>query len=863
MSGRHVTYVLFFLLAVAQLAGGSPVYAVTPAASPEDICLPTADPCVIDEAYEITAPTFDFGLRTVHMTGPAARLIGSVDVLCGRLLVDSGGNKIVVDLQEPGSAAGTFTVTAQRACSGDGLTPCLQDSTCAMASLGTCSVGDGSIFLDGEIQGNGDPGGTVLLRAAGDITVANAVRLSGADFETDGGMLDIESRMGNVTITGPLKVNAGAAGTAFGSSGGEISISAAGDVLLAERIELIGGSVAGTMDVQAGGDLIVMENVQAQGGQTVYASGGYLFFSAGSDLHISEPDRLGDTLITVDGGAGLYGEYGGVHHAPGYAGGLGLYADEDITVDDRTILSGQGGIGGCYGESLGANFYIYAEDGAVTLDGLVRSHGRGECGELGRIYVEAPGGINVGEPGFITVKSKRSGYISFKSDGPINIQGTLEAEGKLKTGGAYYAAYGYGGSISIRGATDLTIDGGSLLGGADGGGSIVDLSVCRLEMINNARIDNTHGAGEGEDRNYDNYVYIGESMFVEAGSKILADVLSDAENRIEHRDPNKPPVLEGTVDPAPLVSVNPSINGCPVCGNSEIDQGESCDDGNTTPGDFCNEACQDEGCIAQTPGYPTTALCDDSDACTLNLCDPVGHQCQNPVSCEEGVACTLDACVLGACEHTPNDALCDDANDCTDDVCNAGTGCVYANLTGSACEDGDLCTVTGVCQSGECVPSDPSFTERERIVASLKPGADNDRLKINLEMPDAEFNSNPVLTGLSLELFDHDDQSIFAATLDASDWEDTSGSQTQFRFRDSQGPGGPANGIGSASIKRKASTGTWKLVAKMRDTEIAGAAGQPFVSLSLLFGTDPSSDDCLTARRVPCTATSTKTSCKD
>ena len=187
MSRRNVSYALASLLAAGQLAAGSLAHAATPAASPDDICLPSDDPCVVDEAYEITAPTFDFGLRTVHMTGPAARLIGSVDILCGRLLVDSGGNKIVVDIQEPGSAGGTFTVTARRACSGDGLTPCLQDSTCATLSLGTCSVGDGSIYFDGELQGNGDPGGTVLLRAAGDITIANSAMPTARRRPSSGG----------------------------------------------------------------------------------------------------------------------------------------------------------------------------------------------------------------------------------------------------------------------------------------------------------------------------------------------------------------------------------------------------------------------------------------------------------------------------------------------------------------------------------------------------------------------------------------------------------------------------------------------------------------------------------------------------
>jgi cysteine-rich repeat protein len=33
------------------------------------------------------------------------------------------------------------------------------------------------------------------------------------------------------------------------------------------------------------------------------------------------------------------------------------------------------------------------------------------------------------------------------------------------------------------------------------------------------------------------------------------------------------------------------MTGCPECGNSEIDQNETCDDGNVTDGDGCSFMC--------------------------------------------------------------------------------------------------------------------------------------------------------------------------------------------------------------------------------------------------------------------------------
>ncbi|MBI5506060.1 MAG: hypothetical protein HY899_14785, partial [Deltaproteobacteria bacterium] len=183
-------------------------------------------------------------------------------------------------------------------------------------------------------------------------------------------------------------------------------------------------------------------------------------------------------------------------------------------------------------------------------------------------------------------------------------------------------------------------------------------------------------------------------MVADAGSKVLTDPAGKTA-RIVYRDPAKPPLLHGTITPAPVLNANPSLEGCPVCGNREIDQGESCDDGNTTSGDGCRSDCQDEGCLAQSPGFPAAGLCDDSQACTDDRCDPLAHRCDNVVSCEEGVACTVDTCVDGTCQHQPLDSACDDRNDCTDDLCNATTGCVHANLSGGACEDTNFCTPAG------------------------------------------------------------------------------------------------------------------------------------------------------------------------
>lgn len=57
---------------------------------------------------------------------------------------------------------------------------------------------------------------------------------------------------------------------------------------------------------------------------------------------------------------------------------------------------------------------------------------------------------------------------------------------------------------------------------------------------------------------------------------------------------------------------------------------------------------------------------------------------------------------------------CNDQNDCTVDSCKAsgeGWGCIHQPLSGTACDDGDLCTVGGKCTQGECTGSIPACTD--------------------------------------------------------------------------------------------------------------------------------------------------------
>jgi hypothetical protein len=64
--------------------------------------------------------------------------------------------------------------------------------------------------------------------------------------------------------------------------------------------------------------------------------------------------------------------------------------------------------------------------------------------------------------------------------------------------------------------------------------------------------------------------------------------------------------------------------------------------------------------------------------------------CQSASECDDGIACTLDACEGGLCTHTPRDFLCDDGVYCDGaERCDPFLGCT---ATPVACDDGIGCT---------------------------------------------------------------------------------------------------------------------------------------------------------------------------
>ncbi len=143
------------------------------------------------------------------------------------------------------------------------------------------------------------------------------------------------------------------------------------------------------------------------------------------------------------------------------------------------------------------------------------------------------------------------------------------------------------------------------------------------------------------------------------------------------------------------------------CTDDVCDSGAGCIHTNNTAAcedsDACTtgDTCSGGLCL---PGAPV--ICNDNNACTTDSCDPrTGCAFVNDTNyCDDGNACTIeDICIGGTCTAGVP-VVCNDNNACTMDSCIPPTGCVYTSQpNGSACDDGNACTTGDVCVGGACL----------------------------------------------------------------------------------------------------------------------------------------------------------------
>ncbi len=171
----------------------------------------------------------------------------------------------------------------------------------------------------------------------------------------------------------------------------------------------------------------------------------------------------------------------------------------------------------------------------------------------------------------------------------------------------------------------------------------------------------------------------------------------------------------------PLPSPPPGCGGASVCGNSTVEAGEQCDDGNTVPGDDCDENCQAEDC--GNGSIEGDEACDDG----LDNSDVVPDACRTD--------CTLPSC--------------------GDNVIDTGEGCDDGNTTpGDGCDEncqedplaGTVNVELRIMGNGPGGSLDPDVTLVDNVM-TLPSGGHHIFLEIYMS------DWDPTMTGLELKQF--------------------------------------------------------------------------------------------------------------
>ncbi|MEM9189763.1 MAG: MopE-related protein [Myxococcota bacterium] len=100
---------------------------------------------------------------------------------------------------------------------------------------------------------------------------------------------------------------------------------------------------------------------------------------------------------------------------------------------------------------------------------------------------------------------------------------------------------------------------------------------------------------------------------------------------------------------------------------------------------------------------------------------PDGGGCNGPADCNDGISCTVDTCVSGACMNRPDNGLCMPGQSCGATGCMGGGAC-----TGPAdCADMDPCTTNERCEAGACT-FDPVDADMDGAGSAVCGGTDCD-----------------------------------------------------------------------------------------------------------------------------------------
>jgi cysteine-rich repeat protein len=441
----------------------------------QDAGCPASGPCSITQSFTVgNSCVLDFTGRAVTVSASGVLDVGPVRATlnAGSLTVAPGGQ-----------------IIGQEHCAPPVVSPCPQPNpSWTINSGGPVDVQASGSTVGRISMGTDWLGGTISITAAGSVTISGAVQSNDTTTNANGGNVTITSNGGDI-ITNPGSTLAAQGGTAF-AGGGFVVLSAAGRVSVAQSVDVSGGQLdGGEVSATALQHDVVLNGVAGNSANTGF--GAAVFVTAGTSVQLlgamalngASPGGGGGGTVQVTAGFGDVTIGANIladgAASNGVGGSLDFKAAGTVTVNSGVTISAQGG------GSSGTGGTITMEAGRNVSSSSGTLNVSGQSGGAGSIGIDARGGVTLGGTLSATGLGKQAngGSISITAGdggfGPVSISGTVTAS----AGGCAAGVCGNGKTVAIQGC-DVTVTAtGQVLAQAGGVGGAIKLTARELMTV--------------------------------------------------------------------------------------------------------------------------------------------------------------------------------------------------------------------------------------------------------------------------------------------------------------------------------------------------------------------------------------------
>jgi hypothetical protein len=425
------------------------------ATTADDLCAPTADPCVVSTAVAVTnGSTIDVRPRTLRIAAGGILDVGAgtMTLLAGTLTVDANG--ALRALGNATTSGGTLTATAD------------------------------IVTIAGTVDASGAPsGGSLTIIANNTLTASGSISARALARTAIGGSVQLTA--GSATLSGPISVVGG-----FDSDGGDVSMDITSGLTVTANVDASGGD-GGSVEILVGtapaaGNLSIGAAAILRADATT--AGGF----GGSVEVTAHGDGTATGTLTINGLLSATGRLGSTEVGGGSGGCIDVEGSGDVRVEGASArLTAEGGAPDGDGGEVG----VTSDLGAVILGGHAQANVQGAESSGGAVTVDSTKDSTVSGTLDVTAGDGGGGEIAVTSlSGSITVTtvGVINASSDDSGDGGAVCLEGRAGSVVVEGT--LESDGSN----AASGGSIDLLGGASVRISSMAVVHASGGVGGGQ-----------------------------------------------------------------------------------------------------------------------------------------------------------------------------------------------------------------------------------------------------------------------------------------------------------------------------------------------------------------------------